>query len=92
MKHAEGGEKVIAEDIRALSEDTELLAVGRKAVEDVLVDFRDSRISLLGRGNGLVIRERDGRESAAIRLGTEDALRIALQAIAEGLEKEESAE
>lgn len=55
--------------------------VGRRAVEDVLIGFRDERISLLNRGNGLVIREKDGTESSTIRLGTEAAIRIAVEAI-----------
>lgn len=55
--------------------------VGRKAVEDLLVEFRERRISLLGRGNGLVIRESDGTESPVIRLGMEQALRIAVKAM-----------
>jgi len=59
----------------------ELLEVGRKAVEDVLVDFRDSRICFPFRGNGLVIREKDGKDSSMIRLGTEDALRIGIKAM-----------
>ncbi len=62
-----------------------LLEIGRKAVEDVLVDFRDNRISVI-RGNGLVIREPDGTPSSVIRLGLEDALRIALIAIAKSQE------
>ena len=65
----------------ALSEDRELLEVARKAIEDVLVDFRDSRISQI-RGNGLVIREFNGDESHIIRMGPEDAMRIGLRAIA----------
>lgn len=67
-------------DLLKLAEDQELLEVGRKAVEETLIDFRDSRISQ-PRGNGLVIREKDGTESSLIRLGPEDALRIALKAI-----------
>lgn len=57
--------------------------VARKAIEDVLVEFRDGHMWLLGRGNGLVIRSRDGSDSAIIRLGPEDAVRIGLKAIVE---------
>lgn len=56
--------------------------VGRKAVEDVLVEWRDNRLSVLGRNNGLVIRESDGSDSSIIRMSIEDALRIGLTAIA----------
>jgi hypothetical protein len=67
-------------------ENDELLEIGRKAIEDVLVDLRDSRIAVL-RNNGLVIKERDGKESDIIRMGPEHALRIGLKAIAQHLEK-----
>jgi len=69
-------------------ENDELLEIGRKAIEDVLVDLRDSRIVVL-RNNGLVIKERDGKESDIIRMGPEHALRIGLKAIAKHLDKKE---
>ena len=68
-----------------IAENNELLEVGRKAIEDVLIDWRDNRLSEFTRGSGLVIREKDGQESSIIRLGSEDALRIGLKAIAEVL-------
>lgn len=75
------------EILKSIAEDESLLEVGRKAVEDVLIDWRDSRLSELGRRNGLVIREKDGGESAVIRFGPETALRIGLLAIAEHLKE-----
>ena len=57
--------------------------IGRQAVEAALIELRDGRISILGRGNGLVIREQDGSPSDVIRLGMEDAMRIAVKAIIE---------
>jgi len=71
--------------LEKISDDDNLLEIGRKAIEDELVDFRDNRISMLGRGNGLVIREKDGKESSMIRFGPEDALRIGLKAIAKSI-------
>lgn len=65
----------------------ELLEVGRLAVENELIALRDARISQLFRGNGLVVREKDGSPSSHIRLGTDDALRIALEAIKTHVEK-----
>jgi hypothetical protein len=53
----------------------------RKAIEDTLVDLRDSRIGIIGRGNGLVIKEKDGTASSIIRLTTLDAIRIGLEAV-----------
>lgn len=58
------------------------LEAGRKAIEDELIWMRDDHIFMV-RGNGLVIRERDGSPSSVIRMGPEDALRIGLKAIAE---------
>lgn len=66
--------------LKEIYDNPELLEVGRKAIEDALISFRDSRISVF-RNNGLVIREKDGKNSHVIRLGPEDALRIGLRAI-----------
>lgn len=77
----------LASQLREIAKDNELLwNVGRKAIEDTLIDFRDSRLSLLGRNNGLVIKEKDGTDSHIIRLGPENALSIGLEAIADHLE------
>lgn len=73
-------------DLRKIAEDDRLLEVGRKAIEDELVMWRDSRLSTLNRGNGLVIREPDGTASSIIRFGPQTALRIGMKAIAEHLE------
>lgn len=76
----------ILKEIKRIVNNPELLEIGRKAIEDVLVDFRDSRISIM-RNNGLVIRERDGEYSRTIRLSNEDAIRIGMEAIVKSLEK-----
>ncbi len=76
---------VRSEIIRAIADDKGLLEIGRKAIEDVLIDWRDSRLSELMRGNGLVIREKDGTDSPIIRMGPEIALRIGMRAIADAL-------
>ena len=68
-------------DIDSISDDD--VEAARKAIEGVLVELRDARVSLVGRGNGLCIRERDGTPSDVIRLGAEDAMRIGLKAIAD---------
>lgn len=57
--------------------------VARKAVEDMLIDWRDSRLSEPLRGNGLVIHERDGTASTVIRFGMETAMRVGMKAIVE---------
>lgn len=73
-----------------ISERDELLDVGRKAVEDRLVELRELRIGILDRGNGLVIKESNGSNSHVIRMGTEQALRIGLRAIAVHLEEQDA--
>lgn len=67
----------------------ELLEVGRKAVEDQLIEFRDARMFVIRR-NGLVIAERDGTRSDIIRFGTEVAVEIALKAMFEQLTKQKN--
>lgn len=75
------------ESLRALADNEELLYnVARYAVEDVLVEMRDSRIGLLGRNNGLVIREENGADSSIIRLTIESAFAIGLRALADHAE------
>jgi len=74
-----------ADELNILAENKKLLEVGRKAVEDVLIEWRDNRISEFNRGNGLVVREKNGRDSHIIRFGIETALRIALRAMAKQL-------
>jgi hypothetical protein len=59
--------------------DDRALSVARRVVEDVLVRFRDDRISTSS-GNGLVIRDADGRLSSITRLSTRDGLEIGIAA------------
>lgn len=75
--------------ILEISKDSELLEIGRRAIEDALIEWRDSRLSQLGRANGLVCREKDGSPSSVIRFGPEHALRIGLSAIAGHLSEQE---
>jgi hypothetical protein len=74
-------------NLQEIIESDELLEVGRKAVEDCLVDFRDSGLSMLNRNNGLVIKSKKGDSSHIIRMGPEDAIRVGLKAIKEHLEE-----
>lgn len=76
--------------LRRVSEDESMLEIGRKAIEDTLIEWRDSRLSMLNRGNGLVIREEDGKPSDIIRFGPESALKIGLKAIAEAIDKQKT--
>lgn len=60
--------------------DAAALEVARKKVEDVLIDMRDSQISILGGGNGFVVREKDGSDSSIIRLSTAVGLSLGIKA------------
>ena len=79
------GDGTMKKELDKASENNQLLEIGRRAVEDALIDMRDSRMGMIGRGNGLVIREKDGSESSIIRIGTEQALAIGLKAMADSL-------
>ena len=75
-----------AQQLRQLAGDDALLEIGRKAIEDILIEWRDARLSEPMRGNGLVVREFNGDPSSIIRFGPEFAIKIALGAIADHLE------
>ena len=80
------GDEVVAA-LRAMADDSELLwNVARKAIEDELVEWRDSRMFVL-RNNGFVISEKDGSPSQIIRFGPETGVRIALLALARHVEE-----
>lgn len=72
-----------AEALSETAESPEALERARRRVEDELVEWRDSGLSVLGRNNGLTIRGRGGEDSAIIRFGFEDGFRLALIAEAE---------
>lgn len=57
----------------------EALTAAHLAVEDMLVELRDSRIGVLGKGNGFVICEKDGTPSSIMRMGTRHGLEIAIK-------------
>lgn len=78
---------MIQSDLYEIADNEVLLEVGRKAIEDALIEFRDDRISEPLRANGCVVREKDGKDSSIIRFGPESALRIGLKAIATHLDE-----
>ena len=73
--------------LREVAKSAVLMEVGRKAVEDELIEWRDSRRFSLRR-NGYVIRESDGSASDIVRFGPEFGCRIALEAMADRIEGE----
>lgn len=70
--------------LREIADSPRLLEIARAAIENTLVEWRDSRLSSM-RGNGLVIREPDGTPSSVVRFGPEVAVTIGLRAIADEL-------
>lgn len=72
----------------------ELLEIGRKAIEDALIERRDNCIFELNRANGLVVWDKDGSNSSMIRFGPETALKIGMKAIGQAIKeaKEEGEE
>jgi hypothetical protein len=65
--------------------DEDALTAAHVAIEDVLIELRDSRIGVLNRANGFVVNEYDGTPSNTMRLGTRDGLRIAIKAYLEAI-------
>lgn len=78
---------MIEPSLDQIAKDDDLLEIGRRAVEQTLIEWRDSRLSELTRGNGLVIREMDGSDSYIIRFGPETCLKIGLKAIADHIKQ-----
>lgn len=77
--------------LRELSADHDLIwNVARAAVEDLLIEMRDSRISMPARANGFVIREFDGSSSDIIRFGPEIGISHALKALADHFDSTEN--
>lgn len=77
----------LAATIRAIAEDPRLMEIGRRAVEDELIEWRDARRFTL-RANGYCVRESDGQSSDIVRFGPEFGCRIALESIASAIEAE----
>lgn len=69
---------------KAIARDPVLLNLGRVVVQEIVLDFRNRGISVLGRGNGVTCCGKDGRRDGLIRLGTDEAIRHAMLAIAKG--------
>jgi hypothetical protein len=62
------------------------IEAARRHLEDVLIEFRDMRVSVAPggpAGHGLVVREADGKSSDIIRLRTAEAIRIAVKTMLE---------
>ena len=57
-------------------------AAGFMAVEDVLIEFRDARLSILGYANGVVVNEKDGSPSPMVRMRTRYATDLAIETAA----------
>lgn len=80
--------------LRAIADDPDLMVAAHLAVEDHLVELRDSCMFIGGPdslpANGFVIREKDGSPSEIIRLGTKPGIRMALKAIADKIQENQA--
>jgi hypothetical protein len=89
MSNAPLGTEVAAL-LRRIADDPELMQAAHLAIEDHLIELRDSCM-MIGNSvglpaNGFVVRERDGSPSEIIRLGTRPGIEMALKAIADHIE------
>ncbi len=78
-----------AAELRKLATDPKILKRIHLTIEDLLVEFRDSGIGLIGPANGLIIKEKDGSSSDVIRLDTRGAVRLTLKTLADILDEKE---
>lgn len=81
-------ELTIPYHLEAVANNEALMGVAHKAIEDVLVEWRDLRLSTPFASNGLVIKERNGDDSHIIRMTPREAMHVGLMAIAKHLTKE----
>jgi len=72
--------------LRKIAEDHELMTAAHLAIENKLIDLRDSGIMIGVHANGLVVRGKDGSASEVIRMGTRMGIVMALKAIADHIE------
>lgn len=60
--------------------DPAALTMAHLAVEDRLIEMRDSRLSVIGPRNGFVVNEKDGSPSPMLRMGTREGLELGIAA------------
>jgi hypothetical protein len=60
--------------------DEDAVTLAHLILENELIDLRDRRVGILGRGNGLVVNEKDSTPSSIIRITTDEAIRVAVRA------------
>lgn len=76
----------VAAALRILSKDNDALFAVHKAIEDEMVDLRDRGMMLGPSRNGMVIFDKDGTESAIIRMGTRMVSAMVMTELAKHLE------
>ena len=59
----------------------ELLTKMHVAVENELIERRDACISVMGPANGMIVRAYDGSPSPIMRMGTREAMGVALDVV-----------
>lgn len=73
--------------LRKIADDPNLMFAAHLAIEDEAADRRDRMIQVMNR-NGIAIYTHDSQPSSIIRIGTREAVQIALRAIANELDKQ----
>lgn len=73
--------------LREIAENNDLIRAAHLAIENEACDMRDRGIGILGRANGITVLYKDGSPSPVIRIGTADAVRLALKAIAQQMDE-----
>lgn len=79
--------------LRRIADDPELMTAVHLAVEDHLIELRDSGMIIGGPSglpaNGFAVRNKDGSPSEIIRLGTRLGIQYALNALAARIDSQE---
>lgn len=58
------------------------IAHAHVAIEDLAIERRDARTSFPFRANGIHVNEADGAPSSALRIPTDEAVKVVLRALA----------
>jgi hypothetical protein len=83
------GEQNLAAQLRDLADRPDMMKAVHLAVEDELIDLRDRGIFTI-HANGLVCRDKDGRDSYIVRIGTGPAIQQILRILADKLDAEDN--
>jgi hypothetical protein len=81
-------EQGLADQLRELAERPEMMTAAHLAIENELIEMRDSGIFIGPHANGLAVKNKDGSPSPVIRMGTRMAIQMILRVLADQVERE----